>query len=551
MPLSNRVVIFLAVCFILSACAHHKTIKQKDQLFDLFNAIEITANGQLSINESALKNAKNNQRIDKELLAEWLRIKAKREPQLQFDDRFKKLHYISGQSNQSIEGDFSQSLAEYILSDDYACRSPSRARYFRERYFELFSDMPECQNALPFRQVSKFGDQKLIWVDPARIHSVHLLFAGKGEGVASRFGHMLLRFVICPTRESSTLDCKRNLSEHLVVSYRAHVNELSINSIKGLMGDYQAYLYANQFMDVYQQYAISQFRELKSLPLNFNSIQKKQLLELMAEVHWSFSGPYKFLNRNCSTYLQAAIEWIAPEKKLPVYWRPDGYFSAVINSSLSKFDYFDDKEKSERGGYYFPSTKAAYEKALDLVYASMQSPSFYDLDSYIETSPRFRYQNVLDDFLYHIRLKQDTVLIQAQLLLEELSLLRYESMIMSKLSIFVENNGIDNIVIELKKKLDPEVFSIVDACLIAPIRSVYKPVKIYRGIPLELDGSEHGNVLSCRQLSHKNKKLMNDILADMDRLSWDRILKLNLYRAEALYNIERFRVIENLQNEGW
>src|SRR5690606_31954573 len=208
----------------------------------------------------------------------------------------------------------------------------------------------------------------------------------------------------------------------LVLGYRANVDELSLSIWKGLTGGYKAHLYASTFMDVYQEYAIDEFREVYSLPLQLSAEQRTQMVRELAEVHWRFSGPYQFINRNCGTMLQDALRVLWPEfARHPALqsarWRPDWFFENLSTTDIVRGDSLASLEAAERQGYFFPNTKSYYEKAVAVVSSAMQDPGFSTLEEFLAIPPPVRHLQREADAGFLQRLRLDTYLRDAQLML--------------------------------------------------------------------------------------------------------------------------------------
>lgn len=201
---------------------------------------------------------------------------------------------------------YATALANYLTLPDFVCQQPVYGRYFQGRYGASPVAKP-CPEEVPFSVLTQDEGAQIVWLDPRRVKSIHLLFAGKSRSMASRFGHVALRLVVCPEGKATEADCDSNLFEHVVLGFRAHIDELSLDTLKALSGDYKTYLFANRFMDVYQEYAIDEFREIYSLPLRMDDAQRETMVRELAEIHWSYAGSYNFFTRNCATILQKAL----------------------------------------------------------------------------------------------------------------------------------------------------------------------------------------------------------------------------------------------------
>jgi hypothetical protein len=80
-------------------------------------------------------------------------------------------------------------------------------------------------------------------IDPARIYQIHYLFAGKGKEMMSRWGHAMFRLVICAPGKPVGPSCLQDFSHHVVVSYRANVEDMTMSYKKGMDGSYASQLF--------------------------------------------------------------------------------------------------------------------------------------------------------------------------------------------------------------------------------------------------------------------------------------------------------------------
>ena len=86
-------------------------------------------------------------------------------------------------------------LEYFLLDPDYACRRPALHRYFSD-HFAWAPSANTCPQALPYLQAEE-GEPPLLELDPARVYAVDYLLAEGNEKPMSRWGHSMLRLVIC------------------------------------------------------------------------------------------------------------------------------------------------------------------------------------------------------------------------------------------------------------------------------------------------------------------------------------------------------------------
>lgn len=465
------------------------------------------------------------------------------------NDDFDYLTTVASQKGADISDLYAEKLADFLRSERFFCSEPLFYNYFVQRY-QLNAPPIECDAQIPFSIFSKNNEEKIIWLDPARVSEVHLLFAGSDEGLISRFGHVQLRLVVCPENDNSKEACDSNLYEHITIGYRAHVDEFNISTLKGLMGDYRAYLYAEDFMGSYRQYAIDEFRDMYSLPLKLSKTERVAFVKSLAEIHWSFSGDYKFLTRNCATLLQdaLAISWPNYAKSdammNELYLRPDNFFEAMLEQPLTDSKALQDLALAERRGYFFSSTEPIYTKAFNQVHSEMSQVSFQSLDEYKQINPVDRYQRIQDDYRYLEKLKNDEVLLGAQLLIEEYGALKSRSRMNAGLANYFENNQAELVEKFMLQVLGVHEYRIFSDCILKPIQSRMSPKKRVNGIPStkELIKVENIDGFDCQSDENWNSlQNINKQLEMLDESNWQTVNIAMFYWLESLNNVIRLR----------
>lgn len=170
---------------------------------------------------------------------------------------------------------------EYFLLDPaYACRRPALYRYYK-RTFRLGTRrqgrvpqrlcLPKCRN--------DFAKTPLGVVDPERVYAVDYLLAEANQEWASRWGHSMLRLVICAPGRPRGPDCRLDLQEHLVLSYRAFVNDVQLSSWDGLTGAYPSRLFVLPLAQVIDEYTKTELRSLASVPLKLSRPEIEEVVE--------------------------------------------------------------------------------------------------------------------------------------------------------------------------------------------------------------------------------------------------------------------------------
>lgn len=480
-------------------------------------------------------------------IIEELAARAKH-PQLTLDNDFARTELaVSGY--QLGQQAYARMMADYLATPDFNCRHPVYAYYLQRRY-SVVAKTGQCSAELPFAILTHHEGVQLRWVNISRVKEIHLLFASNSQSMASRFGHVALRLVICPEGKFTAEQCDSNLSEHIVLGFRAHIDELSLDSIKALTGKYRAYLFAHPFIDVYKEYAIDEFRDVYSLPMHLNNAQKERLLRGLADVHWRFSGEYSFFSNNCATILQRALQNLLPElledpKLVKTYLRPDHYFEAIKASTWSEGVKLIDLERAERDGFFFSSTKAYYEQALQEVRNAMSRPVFKDIQDYIEIIPSERKRLRNEDLQYVERLARDKHLREAQLMLEEYSFLISERLMMIEGARYVEQQDLLNKSNQFYSKLDKEHAQMFESCLLGPIRLYSRPILRTDGIPAKTSMPDLPKPMEICQ-STEGKRLLREaikMVMDTESEEWKQLNLTAQYWVDTIANLTELKGI--------
>lgn len=190
---------------------------------------------------------------------------------------------------------------EYFLLDpSYGCRRPALNQYLRE-HFGWAPQQDSCAKGLPFINAgSDFARQPLGEIDPERVYEVDYLLAEANQNLVSRWGHSMLRLVICKPGRPRGPDCRLDLDQSLVLSYRAFVNDVQLSSWDGLVGAYPSRLFVLPLGQVIDEYTKTELRSLASVPLRLDRDEIENLVRQAAEMHWSYDGNYWFLSNNCA-----------------------------------------------------------------------------------------------------------------------------------------------------------------------------------------------------------------------------------------------------------
>lgn len=221
--------------------------------------------------------------------------------------------------------------AEYFAMDpEFMCRKPSMFDFFK-KHFEV-DPFPtrrcEVNNTVMMTNSAGFAPTAL---DINRVYRIDYLMASSGKEAMSGFGHSMFRVVMCAPEHTDAISgrvipatpygkkCLDDKYYHLVISYRANVQDARLNYIKGIFGGYPSMLFILNFSDVLDEYNRDELRDVISYPLKLSAKERADFITRVKEEHWNYRGSYKFINNNCAVesydLLKAAIDSSKLSKK--------------------------------------------------------------------------------------------------------------------------------------------------------------------------------------------------------------------------------------------
>ena len=272
-------------------------------------------------------------------------------------------------------------LEHWLLDPEYACRRPALAHYF-ELHFQHRAPRAECAPGLPFLDPGADTGDALLELDPARIYQVDYLLAEGNERVMSRWGHSMLRLVVCAPGRQPGPDCRLDLDHHRVLSFRAFVGDVQISSWGGLTGTYPSRLFVLPLDQVVEEYTRVELRALVSLPLRLSRDEITGLLQRAARVHWGYDGNYRFISNNCAVetfkLLHDGVPRLADAGLSSI--TPTGLLRRLRRQAVLEADVPAEGPEAIRLGYRFEPMDAHYEslyetarEVLDLPFAGAKA----------------------------------------------------------------------------------------------------------------------------------------------------------------------------------
>lgn len=206
---------------------------------------------------------------------------------------------ISALQNFSLEDSFSIYFEKFLNDKNFSCKKPAMHMYFQKiMNFSPFG-IKECHN-LNTKIYGDFLNKTVFDLNPNRIKEIHILLAGPGRAIMSRWGHTMFRLVVCEKGESGS-DCVANSFDDVVLGFRAYVGDMEINPIKGLFGEYPSLVFPAKMSDIKNEYNRTELRDLTSIPINFTQEEKKFFIYKALQDFWTYRGKYYFLTNNCAT----------------------------------------------------------------------------------------------------------------------------------------------------------------------------------------------------------------------------------------------------------
>lgn len=256
----------------------------------------------------------------------------------------------------------------WLLDADFACRRPALAAWLAVT-FGPTRQQPACSADVPLLQAgAEEGLVELMQLDPTRVYAVDYLFAESGDVPMSRWGHSMLRLVICREGREPGPACRLDLDQHRVLSFRAFVGDVELSSWRGLTGGYPSRLFVLPLQQVVDEYTKVELRGLASLPLQLSTQEIASLLERTAQVHWSYDGRYYFVGNNCAVETAKLLQAGVPALQEAGIERisPRGLRRRL--GRLGRLDeiVLEDRTAAIRDGYYFESSDEHY----DLLFAA-------------------------------------------------------------------------------------------------------------------------------------------------------------------------------------
>ncbi|MGY4491432.1 DUF7844 domain-containing protein [Pseudomonas sp. TE3610] len=267
---------------------------------------------------------------------------------------------------------------EYFLLDpEYGCRRPELYEYLKNHFGWAPANAAQCQTALPFLNAGNdFGRTPLGSIDPERVYEVDYLLAEANQNWVSRWGHSMLRLVICAPGRPRGPDCRLDLDRSLVLSYRAFVNDVQLSTWSGLTGGYPSRLFVLPLGQVIDEYTKTELRSLASVPLKLTRNEIDSLVRHAAEMHWSYDGNYYFVSNNCAVETLKLLRAGTHNAKFDDLDSivPNGLLQVMEARGIADTSVLKDPKEALRLGYRFDSYRDRYQAMFDILKQQLPIP---------------------------------------------------------------------------------------------------------------------------------------------------------------------------------
>lgn len=286
-------------------------------------------------------------------LAGWDRIGADNPYRLRSPDDYER---------HSAAEAFAVNLEWFLLDPLYACRRPALAAWYVQHFGRPAPQAAvDCAPGLPWLAATgSSGGVAMEQIDPARVYAVDYLLADSGGAPMSRFGHSMLRLVVCAPGRALGERCRMDLAHHRVLSFRAFVDDVQVSSWSGLTGGYPSRLFLLPLNQVIDEYNRVELRDLQAWPLALERAQIQALLTTAAQLHWGYDGDYTFIGNNCAVetgrLLDTALGPAAGRHYRNTF--PRGVLRQLVRDGLAMPG--DAGPSAAVPGLYFPSARAEY-----------------------------------------------------------------------------------------------------------------------------------------------------------------------------------------------
>lgn len=283
-------------------------------------------------------------------------------------------------------------LEYFLLDPEYACRRPSLYRYFQQ-HFDWHPFTVQCAADYPILNAGKdFSQSPFLRLNPERVYQVDYLLAEGNEEWVSRWGHSMLRLVICAPKTPMGPKCRLDLEHHLVLSFRAFVEDVQLSSWDGLIGQYPSRLFILPLDQVVEEYTRMELRSLSSVPLKLSRAQIQHMVERSVELHWEYDGDYYFLSNNCAVetlnLLRSGTQHPALSSLDSIM--PNGLLTLMEVRGVADPEPLQNPQEALRLGYRFDSYRERYVAMFQVIKKQLPMIPQSTFEDWLQARPEQR-----------------------------------------------------------------------------------------------------------------------------------------------------------------
>jgi hypothetical protein len=291
---------------------------------------------------------------------------------------------------QNIEEHFAVNMEYFLLDPEYGVRRPALYSFLSEVFlgFQPYPQLP--LNTRIFRHTKSGGIDRsaLFDLNPDRIYQVHSFLAAPQGSFISRFGHSMLRLVICaPEREEVGPECLKDVQHHVVLSYSAYIEQAQLSSWGGMTGRYPTQAFIFPLSEVIEFYTKIDLRDLTSIPIDLTLAEKKRLIDRVLEQYWEYQSRYSIFGNNCSVEAGHLLKGVLGDEL-------KGFKAStplLLEEKLTELGRLDrrvlrDRKEAIRLGYLFPSIQGTLEDSFSTLQKTIKGLRWQRLEEYLRDS---------------------------------------------------------------------------------------------------------------------------------------------------------------------
>lgn len=228
---------------------------------------------------------------------------------------FERVNILTKRSPRSIEfaspqESFAVNMEYFTFDPEYKCRKPSTYIFLKEHF--NYEPYPEKNCASNFSVF--LDDGKILVLDPSRIYAIHYLKLEPGPKLQSRWGHAMLKLIICsPRRTQVGSECEKDTASHLIVDFAGQLAAEEFRFLGALTGQYANGMTFTTYTNFLRESIFTELRNASGYPLTLTKKEIQAIGFSLIEKYWSQISRYYFIKNNCSTQvlqaLAGAMKW--------------------------------------------------------------------------------------------------------------------------------------------------------------------------------------------------------------------------------------------------